>query len=159
MEAAMLETAVGGILLAIVVSMFLLALIVLIFVLAREGKKPLAVSATNHLAERVGFAEHARGHHASIAVDAKQEFGIARGSNTSPGLVYIGQAIAGPPPAVGAAARRQGRSIKLMSDRPSPDPDDAARKMLEMVRASNKALLDAGKKLAAALERVDKADQ
>jgi hypothetical protein len=118
----MLETAVGGILLAIVVSMFLLALIILMFVLAREGKKPLAVSATNELAERDRFyrtclrppRKHCRRCQAGIWDHERQQY--------IPGLGYIGRAIAGPPPSVGAAARRQRRSAKRAKEYGLPPP-------------------------------------
>ena len=63
---------------------------------------------------------------------------------------YIGHATADP--------RRQGRSMKFDSDTPIADPYDAALKMLDIVRVSNKTLLDAGRELAAALERVGKPD-
>ena len=70
---------------------------------------------------------------------------------SSPGEpVYIGHATADP--------RRQGRSMKFDSDTPIADPYDAALKMLDIVRVSNKTLLDAGRELAAALERVGKPD-
>ena len=50
---------------------------------------------------------------------------------------YIGHATADP--------RRQGRSMKFDSDTPIADPYDAALRMLDIVRVSNKPLLDAGK--------------
>jgi hypothetical protein len=48
--------------------------------------------------------------------------------------------------------------MKFNSDTPIADPYDAALKMLDIVRVSNKTLLDAGRELAAALERVGKPD-
>ena len=66
----MLETIAGSILLAIAV---------LMFVLAGSGNKRLAVSATKVGAERDLFVKLACAYHASIAVDAKREFGLQNG--------------------------------------------------------------------------------
>jgi hypothetical protein len=156
----MLEIAVGCVLLAIVV---------LMFVLACEGKtKPLAVSAANEGAERDRLCRtclrrprmHCRRCQAGIW-DRERQQGIIRGgcpeiritgemrgnlASSRGEPVYIGLATADP--------RRQGRSMKFDSDTPIADPYDAALKMLDIVRVSNKTL----RELAAALERVDKPD-
>ena len=160
----MLEIAVGCVLLAIVV---------LMFVLACEGKtKPLAISVANEGAERDRLCRtclrrprmHCRRCQAGIW-DRERQQGIFRGGGPEIRItgemrgnlassrgepVYIGHATADP--------RRQGRSMKFDSDTPIADPYDAALKMLDIVRVSNKTLLDAGRELAAALERVGKPD-
>jgi hypothetical protein len=160
----MLEIAVGCVLLAIVV---------LMFVLACEGKtKPLAISVANEGAERDRLCRtclrrprmHCRRCQAGIW-DRERQQGMIRGGCpeiriagemrgnlvSNPGEpFYIGHATADP--------RRQGRSMKFDSDTPIADPYDAALKMLDIVRVSNKTLLDAGRELAAALERVGKPD-
>ena len=139
----MLEIAVGCVLLAIVVLMFVLA--------CEEKTKPLAVSAANEGAERDRLCRtclrrprtHCRRCQAGIWERERQQ-GIIRGGCLEINLassrgepVYIGHATADP--------RRQGRSMKFDSDTPIVDPYDAALRMLDIVRVSNKPLLDAGK--------------
>ena len=157
----MLEIAVGCVLLAIVV---------LMFVLAGEGKtKPLAISVANEGAERDRLCRtclrrprmHCRRCQAGIW-DRERQQGIIRGgcpeiritgemrgnlASSRGESVYIGHATADPR-----------RSMKFDSDTPIVDPYDAALRMLDIVRVSNKTLLDAGRELAAALERVGKPD-
>jgi hypothetical protein len=189
----MLEIAVGCV---------LLASVVLMFILACEGKtKSLAVSAANEGAGRDRLCRtclrrprmHCRRCQAGIW-DRERQQGIIRGGGPEIRIagemrgslasgrgepVFIGRMTADP--------RRQGRSMKFDSDTPIADPYDAALKMLDMVRVSNKTLLAAGKtvdeyletpreprdakrtlsrliavldarELTAALERVDKPD-
>jgi hypothetical protein len=139
----MLEIAVG----------VLLVIVVAMFVLACEGRKtkPLAVSAANESAERDFLCRtclrrprmHCRRCQAGIW-DRERQQGILRGG--SPEIRIAGE-IRGNLASSHATAdpRRQGRSMNFNSDAPIADPYDAALKMLDIVRVSNRPLLDAGK--------------
>jgi hypothetical protein len=138
----MLETIAGSILLAIAV---------LMFVLAGSGNKRLAVSATKVGAERDLFCQtclrlprkHCRRCQTGIWAPEWQKSSRERvHDREAPDSL-----------SVSATAREQGKSTEFISHGSLADPNDAARAIIDRVRASNKALHEAAQIIANTLKR------